>query len=91
MPDQPYSNREQDARHNQLVSLLTEIREQVFKTNGRVNDLEKKNAEENGASRTIKAVAGTGIAILITYLGWIGMQVDTIHKSLSAYDITILR
>lgn len=89
MPDAPYSNREQDARHEQLVGLLNEIKEQTTKTNGRVTALERKESERVGISSTLKVVFGTLSALLIGYLGYIGVQVNHINTTLSAYEISI--
>jgi hypothetical protein len=36
----PYSNREQDTKHNELLSYLQRIEAQTTKTNGRVTSLE---------------------------------------------------
>lgn len=89
MPDTPYSNREQDARHEQLVRLLNEIKEQTTKTNGRVTDLERKESERVGVSAALKVVFGSLAAILVAYLGYIGVQVNHINTTLSAYEISI--
>lgn len=37
---EPYKNREIDERHNQIISRLDNIKDQVEETNGRVTNLE---------------------------------------------------
>ena len=79
--------------HTQVQSELREIcletRDQAKLTNGRVNALEKINENRAGAWSVGKWIAAFSLSILIGYLGWLGNEVNSIDKQLSAYEITV--
>lgn len=63
---------------------------QATKTNGRVSALEGINANRAGALSFAKYFGLFAGALLVAYLGWLGTEVNTINKTLSAYEISVI-
>ena len=64
-----------DERHNQVVALLTELRDKVAQQNGRVATLERKVAilEDRSPGRVGMLAGGTGagvVVVLVTLIQW---------------------
>lgn len=64
-----------DERHNQVVSLLTELRDKVAQQNGRVATLERKVAilEDRSPGRVGMLAGGTVagvVVVLVTLIQW---------------------
>lgn len=89
MAEQPFSNREITAKFDEIIDIATRIETQTTKTNGRVTALEAINNRDMGAYGIIKWLGLAFFGILIAYLGWIGAEVNSINKTLSAYEITV--
>lgn len=89
MAELPYSNREITAKFDEIIDIATRIELQTTKTNGRVTRLEEINNVRNGAVSVIKWLGLAVVSILIAYLGWIGSEVNSINKTLSAYEISV--
>lgn len=63
MTDKPYSNREIDAKHGEILKVLNRIEIQTTKTNGKVTQLERKNYIFMGAMSVV-------LIVVIPILGW---------------------
>jgi hypothetical protein len=64
-----------DERHQQVITLLTELRDRVAVQNGRVQTLERKVAilEDRSPGRVGMLAGGTvagGVVVLITLIEW---------------------
>ena len=89
MPEVEFTNREINTKFDSIKELLNDIKIQTTKTNGRVTVLEEKNSERKGATDIMKWIMIFLMATVFGYLGWLGNQVSSIHKTLSQYEIEV--
>jgi hypothetical protein len=94
MSEKDFSNREIGLMFNEIKQTLNrvevtgmETKNQATKTNGRVTALELVNSNRTGANNVIKYILVVFCGILVSYLGWLGLQVTEIKGTLSTYEI----
>lgn len=87
MPETEFSNREISLMFEELKVILESVKHtgeetgrQAKSTNGRVTELEKRESSRTGALRVIVYIALPLFGVLVAYLAWLGVQVNSIPK-----------
>lgn len=91
MSDQPYSNRELDAKilaidekFDDILEYLGRIETQTTKTNGRVTALELERARQSGFYKAMAIAGAVGWAVAVGLAGWTLYQVANINATIDS-------
>lgn len=90
MPEPDFTNREITSMFDELKTILLRVEDQTIRTNGRVTSLEKVNEKRDGAWGVVKYLGLFAAGLLVAYLVWLGKEVNSIHNTLSIYEIEII-
>lgn len=74
-----------------ILIVATEARDHARLTNGRVTQLEMINEKKEGEHSMLGYFLVPILAVLLGYLSWMGIQIFSMNKTLSAYEIIITK
>ncbi len=90
----PYTNREIDSKHKEMMAILGRIETQTTETNGKVANIQIWKEQIKGGLKVFSVILLT----ILTVFGWALIKVvnldSTIHtivsEELTTYEVTIL-
>ena len=93
MEENPFTNREitamfekQNSMLQDMAKTLSRIEENTENTQRRVETLEKRNENRDGASGVWRGIGITIAMVVLGYMSWIGLQIFHITNTLSQYE-----